>query len=165
MKHCNSCNTTKNTTEFYIKRASSDGLMSKCKECSKASKRKWAKENRELIRKYEKEYRKAPKFKKYAKEYFSKHQQENKAYWNAKNSKHRAAKLQRTPEWLTDDHLWMIEEAYELSQLRSQVTGVDHHVDHIVPLQGKDVSGLHVPWNLQVIPWYDNLSKSNRLGE
>ena len=77
-------------------------------------------------------------------------------------AKRRAAKKHRTPSWLTLDQLWMIEQAYELAALRSKATGFAWHVDHICPLQGKDVSGLHVPWNLQVIPWRDNLSKSNK---
>jgi hypothetical protein len=78
-------------------------------------------------------------------------------------AKRRAAKKQRTPPWLNSDQLWMIEEAYELAAMRSTITGFVWHVDHICPLQGKEVSGLHVPWNLQVIPWRDNVSKGNKL--
>lgn len=165
MKHCNACNTTKELDEFYPKAASKDGYMPKCKECSKAAKRAWAKANRNKLREYDREYYKKPEYKEKQAAYMKKHQQENKASWNARNSKYRASKIQRTPVWLDEEQLWLIQEVYELAQLRSDATGVLHHVDHIYPLNGRDVSGLHVPENLQVIPWYDNLSKSNKLEE
>lgn len=80
----------------------------------------------------------------------------------AYNGKRRAAKLLRTPKWLTPDDFFIIEEAYHLAKLRTQLLGISHHVDHILPLQGKKVSGLHVPNNLQVIPAKLNLQKSNK---
>jgi hypothetical protein len=76
--------------------------------------------------------------------------------------KRRTAKMHRTPAWLTADDLWMIEQAYELAALRTKLFGFSWHVDHVLPLQGRKVSGLHVPNNLQVIPWNDNVSKSNK---
>ena len=75
----------------------------------------------------------------------------------------RSAKLKRTPCWLSKDEHWMMYEAYELASLRTKLFGFEWHVDHIVPLQGKQVSGLHVPWNLQVIPGVENRVKSNKL--
>lgn len=80
----------------------------------------------------------------------------------AAGAKRRAAKMLRTPRWLSAEQLWMIEQAYELAVLRTKMFGFPWHVDHIIPLQGKLVSGLHVPANLQVIPEMVNLQKSNK---
>jgi hypothetical protein len=68
----------------------------------------------------------------------------------------------RIPTWLSDDDKWIIEQAYELAAIRSKMFGFKWHVDHIIPLNGKRVSGLHVPTNLQVVPWIDNLKKHNK---
>jgi hypothetical protein len=90
---------------------------------------------------------------------------ENPSKVNAQGAKRRAALLLRMPNWLTEDDLWMIEQAYDIASLRSKMLGFSWHVDHIYPLQGKTVSGLHTPLNLQVIPWSANIRKANRLVE
>jgi hypothetical protein len=81
---------------------------------------------------------------------------------NAKEVKRKTAKMNRTPPWLTEDDFWLIEQAYDLAAKRTQMFGFSWHVDHIIPLQGKIVSGLHVPLNLQVIPASINTSKQNK---
>jgi hypothetical protein len=83
---------------------------------------------------------------------------------NADTAKRRAAKLQRTPLWLTLTHHKQIDRFYWEAAEVSKIVGEFYHVDHIVPLQGKTVSGLHVPWNLQILPAKENLSKGNNHG-
>lgn len=74
--------------------------------------------------------------------------------------KARKANVKRaTPKWASADAIQLF---YILSEERQAETGVKHHVDHIVPIKGRLVCGLHVQTNLQVIPWRDNLSKGNR---
>ena len=55
-----------------------------------------------------------------------------------------------------------IKELYKQAVIKSKETGIQWHVDHIIPLQGELVSGLHVPENLQVIPGIENVKKANR---
>lgn len=71
----------------------------------------------------------------------------------------RAAKMQRTPAWVDQGALI---ELYRQAQALTEATGSPHHVDHIVPLRGRTVSGLHVPWNLRVVPASKNLRKYNK---
>ena len=82
----------------------------------------------------------------------------------AKTAKRNAAKLQRTPLWLTQEHHKQIGQFYWEAAEVSKLVGEFYHVDHIVPLQGKTVSGLHVPWNLQILHAQENLSKGNNHG-
>jgi hypothetical protein len=74
----------------------------------------------------------------------------------------RAIKLQRTPRWIGKEEMWLIKEIYDLAARRTQQFGFSWHVDHIIPLQGHRVSGLHVPENMQVIRGVDNISKNNK---
>ena len=69
-----------------------------------------------------------------------------------------------TPKWLTPEHWMAIRVIYTDRDKRILSDGkASWHVDHIVPLQGKDVCCLHVPWNLRVIRQRDNLKKSNKM--
>lgn len=72
------------------------------------------------------------------------------------------AKRLRIPKWLTEDHWAQIKAFYVEAQRLTQETGVVHHVDHIYALRGKTFSGLHVPWNLRVVPGEVNLRKANK---
>ena len=80
----------------------------------------------------------------------------------AKDAKRHAAKLKRTPPWLTEEHYDQITSIYAERVRLTKETGVRHEVDHILPLQGENVCGLHVPWNLRVITAQDNRRKSNK---
>ena len=86
----------------------------------------------------------------------------NKGIINFYTNKRYTAKKQRLPIWLTKDNLKQIKALYKLASSLTKSTGVPWHVDHIIPLQGKNVSGLHVPENLQVIEGIINISKHNR---
>lgn len=88
--------------------------------------------------------------------------QANKGKVLARVRKYELAKINRTPQWLDKEDVWVIQEIYDLSYKRTEMTGVKWHVDHIIPLQGKSVSGLHVPANLQVIPAIINMGKGNK---
>ncbi len=86
------------------------------------------------------------------------HRQKHPGRKNATTAKRRADLANRLPPWATSDDCRVF---YEMAARVSKCLGIPHHVDHIVPLRGETVSGLHVPWNLRVIPAAENLRKSN----
>lgn len=120
-------------------------------------------ENREKKLKYAKEYRQnnLELKRQKDKEYALKHPEKLRA----NKAKRKKAVRKATPNWLTKEQLNEIELFYALAIKLETQTGIEHQVDHIVPIQGKEVCGLHVPWNLQVLTFKENREKSNKLLE
>ena len=79
------------------------------------------------------------------------------------STKHRRDKhKQATPKWLSLEQKAEIRKIYIDAMTVSRVTKTPYVVDHIIPLRGQDVCGLHVPWNLQIMSREENLKKSNK---
>ena len=80
-----------------------------------------------------------------------------------KAASYKASRINRAPVWLTREHRKDMRSFYALRDwLNLTMFGVKYEVDHIVPLRGQSVSGLHVPWNLRVIRASENARKGNR---
>lgn len=165
MKFCWKCQTNKELNLFGKNKSKTDGLSTECKDCKRAIDRDYAARHREEAKQratnwyydnleYALEQRRI---------IGKKWRAENKDKNSAKNARYRTNKLNATPKWLTKEHHNQIESVYWLAQLQSELTDTKYHVDHIVPLKGKTVCGLHVPWNLQVLEALDNISKGNKI--
>jgi hypothetical protein len=80
--------------------------------------------------------------------------------------RHRYRKRDATPSWLTESQIEDMAKLHAICRKLEALMPAKYHVDHIVPLQGKDVCGLNVPWNLQILEAGSNIRKSNKmLGE
>ena len=188
MKVCLKCQNKKALDQFGVDNTKHDGLTYACSQCTSQYKKAYdearrLKEGR--VRRvravYEKELNRLEKSAEYYqrnkltilarhKQYRAKnpekvhalvnnYKRENPDVIAANVGKRRAAHLKAVPSWA---NLFYIKEAYSLSALRTKVTGIKYHVDHIIPLVSDVVCGLHVENNLQVIPAVVNLKKGNR---
>lgn len=83
----------------------------------------------------------------------------NRAKYNAYLANYRAKKLNATPKWLSKDQ----HEEMRLFYIKAK--NLNMEVDHIIPINGSNVCGLHVPWNLQLLTRQENASKSNKVLE
>lgn len=192
MKTCSKCKISKPVTDFYKNKVMADGLHSLCIACHKAYGHSWKTRKRsnpeyktmELLKKKEYRQRTAEQHKAYMKvwhqknandqidyrkqyreqnaEYFKNYNQANKGAINARTRKRQAAKLQRTPKWLTESDHKVMWGFYEIAAMLTKHNEESWEVDHKIPLQGKLVSGLHVPSNLQLMRCSDNRSKANK---
>lgn len=90
---------------------------------------------------------------------------DNKDRANAKTALRRAARKRAVPKWLTTEHKQVMQLMYAVARRVSKETGVVHELDHIYPLSGETVCGLHCPENLQLLTQTQNRSKHNRITE
>lgn len=139
IKTCTMCGIEKPISQYHTRtRKRSDGSRYKipyahCKECRRATNRK------------------------------HEHTPEGKARKKRNNALRDRRNRQATPKWLTKEQKQQIVNIYEHMRDCRATTGEDYHVDHIIPLRGENICGLHVPWNLQVLPADVNVSKSNEI--
>ena len=89
----------------------------------------------------------------------TRHCQRHQAIKTAESAKRRAAKLAATPSWVNNKEIAAI---YQLRSEKEAASGMKYEVDHIVPLRGKLVCGLHVAANLEPIHAKVNRKKGNR---
>lgn len=90
------------------------------------------------------------------------YREQNQQRYNEHSARRRAAKRQAVPQWHGELDDLVFSEAFNLAQARTKTTGIKWEVDHAVPLAGRNVCGLHVWNNIQVIPMSMNRRKSNR---
>lgn len=190
MKICPKCNTEKAPEQFSKSKQTRDGLQGHCRSCKsayykadiesyKARHAKLYGEKRNEIRArcgayYEanrermqatarKRYERLPEHEKA--KIAAKAIEFDRAFpgqARARSVLRRLRQKQAAPAWMTDEHRRAINDVYDAAQILERLCGGEYHVDHIVPIRGRTVCGLHVPWNLQILSAKENVSKSNR---
>lgn len=178
-------------TSYAKKKQSKDGYNQQCKACCKLYRKVYRHLNLDKVRSYAAAYkqkhpekvvissriryqRKREEILSHQKQFYidnkdkiairnENYRKQNLAAANAKLAKYRCSLVMATPSWLTDADKAAILSIYQHSIQLTKDTGIPHEVDHIVPLQGKTVRGLHVPWNLQVLTKQHNRIKGRKI--
>jgi hypothetical protein len=172
LKRCNKCHREQPLTRFHKKLKA---FCASCKDCKSIYNKEYRAKNSEKLNAYSKDWREANKdtIKTKRKTWSSENKQlikqRNRQYRERyphkateQNVRLKKSRKQSVPSWLTKDQKREIQNFYWLAKDLSLTVGEKYEVDHIVPIKGKDVCGLHVPWNLQILPKDINLEKRNK---
>jgi hypothetical protein len=174
-KLCRKCGVTKTVDDFTA-------CGRHCRDCTRLRYKAWSESNAVKAKEYRQEYYKqnAEALREKNRQRYNENSEANRLYrqnnaekraaqlaeWKRSNAgrvaemnaRRYAAKKRRTMRLTEQQHLEMTS-IYEQASSMTKQTGVQYHVDHIVPMQGKTVCGLHVPWNLRIITANENMSK------
>ena len=170
MKVCRLCKESYDLDFFHKNNSYSDGLDSRCKSCrheirvknyNYESWRLYYQENKDRILKYSSEWAKKNKNRKL--KVASEWRKTKPLYLQLKAVNDRLRATKNTPSWLTESHKDHISQFYKAAHELTLFYGIKYEVDHIEPIKGKTVCGLHVPWNLQILTQRDNRVKNNKL--
>ncbi len=122
-----------------------------------AKSKEWRNNNRKRVKLYNDEYRK--KHSKKTKEWSRKYHKRNPQVAKLTKIKYRSKRKQATPLWYEKK---LVRQVYLMRDELSKMWGIQLHVDHIVPLQGKNVCGLHCWDNLQLLEASINVAKGSK---
>jgi len=171
LKRCSVCGQTLPLSSFRLRSGAPDGLSYRCIECNKRGNINWRAKNpkgfdRWKSRNLDKRSEYCRSWREANKDHISRSYADwlsgNRHIVNANTAERNAAKLNATPSWADLD---AIRAVYAEAARLTAETGVRHEVDHIYPLQGKTVCGLHIAANLQILTRSENARKKNRMPE
>ena len=144
MKVCTKCKIEKDSSHFHTDRTKADGLVAHCKPCRVEKSRRYYLENAEAERAKSAKYR-------------AENLESCTSRVTARNAASYAA--ERCPAWSDND---VIREVYAEAFALKCISGISYHVDHVLPIKGELVSGLHVSSNLQILTPAENIRKKNK---
>ena len=153
-KTCSRCKNVKALEDFPVQSSRADGRHTHCKTCRS----EYYASTYSLEKRRKQHYRDHTKSKEQHKNYY----QRNKDKYYVNKQKRKELTKQATPAWSSDFDEFVLSEAYKLCKLREQTTNIKWEIDHIVPLQGYNVCGLHWHKNWRVIPMVLNRQKGNK---
>lgn len=171
-KMCSCCKVEKLFSEFAKRSIAKDGLQNQCKQCKFVSLKQWRAENPDSVRHHNATnyQRNTDTIKASVKRWKANNPERARELDRIKEARKpdlkRARVAKRRVAMRTSVPLWAdldaVKGMYQLAQIFRSV-GLNIHVDHIVPVRGKTVSGLHTHDNLQLLLGSKNIGKGNRV--
>jgi len=171
-KICSTCQRCLSIDKFGIDRRAKDGLNLKCKECSREAsnlanhKNRATPEGRAYAREAVHKYRATEEGRATANEAAYAWARNNPERASANKQRYQAKKLRALPKWAKSaEETAEIDAFYLEAHVLTKLDGIQRHVDHIIPIRGVNVSGLHCADNLQILTKSENSSKGNRFSQ